>query len=300
MSQFIVTGKITPSISDADRLGLTLFFAVTIHAIVILGISFSGELFNPKDPIQTMEITLVQSRSDTLPDDPQYLAQANQKGSGNTEDVKRPQATRNEAIKTAHQTQGTAPEDSIPVPQQQKKREQKQREVMLANTAKTSITSQKQTPQDDSKKPNIRTLMSNALQIAAASAEVDEFRMVNKSKLKSKFITASTSESIYAAYQDSWRQKVERIGRINYPEEARKRKLSGKLTMTVAIKPNGTVKEISIDRSSGNKLLDDGARRIVRLASPYAPFPENIRRETDLLYITRTWVFQEGQGLYTK
>jgi len=301
MSQDILTGQITPSITAGDRLGLTLFFAVTIHAIVILGIGFGNELFNPKDPVQTMEITLVQSRSETTPDeDPQYLAQANQQGSGSTEDVKRPQALRNEAVKTPHQTKGTAPENSIPIEQQQKRIEQKQREVMLAEKTKTSITSRKQTPQEDSVKPNVSNMMSRAFQLAAASAEVDELRMANKTKKRTKFITASTSEFKYASYQDAWRQKVERIGRINYPEEARKRKLSGRLTMTVTIKPNGTVREISIDRSSGNKLLDDAARRIVRLASPFAPFPENIRRETDLLYITRTWIFQEGNSLYTK
>ena len=301
MSQLLLTGQATPNISAGDRLGLTLFFAVTIHAIVILGISFGTDLLNQKDPVQTMEITLVQSRSETAPDeDPQYLAQASQQGSGNTEAVKRPQALRNEAVKTPHQTQGTAPENSLPVEQQQKRLEQKQREVMLADKSKTSIASRKQTPREDSKKPNVTNMMSRAFQMAAASAEVDEYRLANKSKKRTKFVTASTREFKYASYQDAWRQKVERIGRINYPEEARKRKLSGRLTMTVAIKPNGTLKEVSIDRSSGNKLLDDSARRIVRLASPFAPFPENIRQETDLLYITRTWIFQEGNSLYTK
>ncbi len=301
MSEFILTNQAAPKITAVDRLGLTLFFAVTIHAIIILGISFSNEIFKNKDPVLTMEITLVQSRSETPPDEnPQYLAQANQQGSGNTDDVKRPQALRNEAIKTPHQTQGTAPKNSIAIKQQQKRIEKKQREVMLADKSKTSIDSRKQTPREDAKKPNVTNLMSRAFQMAAASAEVEEFRMANKSKKRTKYITASTSEFKYAAYQDSWRQKVERIGRINYPEEARKRKLSGKLTMTVVLKPNGTLKEVSIDRPSGNRLLDDAAKRIVRLASPYAPFPENIRRETDLLYITRTWIFQDGNSLYSR
>ncbi len=301
MSDLILTGQTTPNITAIDRLGLTLFFAVTIHAIIILGISFSNELFTQKDPVQTMEITLVQARSETPPDEnPQYLAQANQQGSGNTDDVKRPQALRNEAIKTPHQTQGTAPDNVIPIKQQQKRIEQKQREVMLADKAKTTIKSRKQTPREDTKKPNVSNLISNAFQIAAASAEVEQHRMANKSKKRTKYITASTSEFKYAAYQDAWRQKVERIGRLNYPEEARKRKLSGKLTMTVVLKPNGTLKNVSIDRPSGNRLLDDAAKRIVRLASPYAPFPEDIRRETDLLYITRTWIFQDGNSLYSK
>ena len=301
MSQFTLSEQAAPPITAIDRLGLTLFFAITIHAIIILGISFSSELFNQKDSVQTMEITLVQSRSETPPDEePQYLAQANQQGSGNTNNIKRPQALRNETIKTPHQTQGNAPDNVLPVEQQQKRIEQKQREVMLAQQAKKTISSKKQTPREDSKKPNISNMMSKAFQIAAASAELDELRVANKNKQKTKFITASTREFKYATYQEAWRQKVERIGRINYPEEARKRKLSGQLTMTVAIKANGTLKEVSIDRSSGNRLLDDAAKRIVRLASPYAPFPEDIARETDLLYITRTWIFQDGNSLYSK
>jgi len=301
MSDLTLTGHPVPQITATDRLGLTLFFAVSIHAIIILGITFGSELLNQKDPVQTMEITLVQSRSETEPDkDAQFLAQATQQGSGSPDDAKRSQAPRQESIKTTHQTQGTAPENSIPIEQQQKRIEQRQREVLTADNANSKTTSQKQTPKENSKKPKAINLISRALQTAAASAEVDYRNLANKNKLKKKFITASTKEFKYAAYQEAWRQKVERIGRINYPEEARKRKLSGNLTLTVVLRPNGTVKELTVDRSSGNRLLDDAARRIVRLAAPYAPFPENIRAETDLLYITRTWIFQRGNSLYAK
>jgi len=301
MSDITLNGHPAPQITASDRLGLTLFLAVTIHAIIILGITFGTDLLNSKDPVQTMEITLVQSRSETPPDkNAQFLAQANQQGSGNTDDVKRPQAARSESLKTPHQTQGTAPEHSIPVLQQQKPVEQRQRDVMTSTNAQTKITSQKQAPKETQKRLNASSLIAQSLQIASASAEVEYRKLANQNKTKKKFITASTREFKYAAYQDSWRQKVERIGRINYPEEARKRNLSGDLTLTVILRANGTVKDVTIDRSSGNRLLDDAARRIVRLASPYAPFPENIRAETDLLYITRTWIFQRGNTLYTK
>jgi len=301
MSEFALNSHTAPQITATDRLGLTLFFAVTIHAIIILGITFGSELLNTKDPVQTMEITLVQSRSETVPDeDAQFLAQATQQGGGSTVEAKRPQAARSESIKTPHQTQGTAPEHSIPILQKQKRIEQRQREVMTADNNQSKISSQKQTPKENSKNPSASSLIARSLQIASASAEIEYQELANKNKTKKKFITASTREFKYAAYQDAWRQKVERIGRINYPEEARKRNLSGDLTLTVVLRPNGTVKDLSIDRSSGNRLLDDAALRIVRLAAPYAPFPENIRAETDLLYITRTWIFQRGNTLYTK
>jgi len=301
MSDMVLNRHPQPQITPSDRLGLTLFFAVTIHAIIILGITFGSELLNTEEPVQTMEITLVQSRSETTPNkDAQFLAQATQQGSGNTEDVKQPQAARKEAVKTPHQTQGTAPEHSIPILQQRERIEQRKREVMTTTNGQNKIASQKQTPKENRKKLNASSLIAQSLQIASASAEVEYRKLANQNKTKKKFITASTREFKYAAYQDAWRQKVERIGRINYPEEARKRNLSGDLTLTVVLRPNGTVKELTIDRSSGNKLLDDAAKRIVRLASPYAPFPENIRAETDLLYITRTWIFQRGNTLYTK
>jgi len=290
-----------PRITPVDRLGLTIFLAIAIHAIIILGITFGSDLLTPSNPVHTMEITLVQSRSDTPPDEEaQYLAQATQKGSGNTDDVKRPAAQRTEAIKTPHQTQGTAPENSVPTPPQQARPQQRQREVLTNSVSKVTTPSEKQTPLDIRTQPRASTLIANALQIASASAELEAARISNKSKERSKFINAATRENKYAAYMDAWRSKVERIGRINYPEEARLRKLSGNLMLTVVLRPDGTVKAIDVDRSSGNKLLDDSARRIVRLAAPYAPFPEKIRAETDLLHITRTWIFQDGNSLSTR
>ena len=90
---------------------------------------------------------------------------------------------------------------------------------------------------------------------------------------------------------EAWRAKVERVGNLNYPEEARRRKLAGQLVLDVALNPDGKINQITIRRSSGHKVLDDAAIRIVELAAPYAPFPEEIRAETDVLHITRTWQF---------
>jgi periplasmic protein TonB len=90
---------------------------------------------------------------------------------------------------------------------------------------------------------------------------------------------------------EAWRAKVERIGNINYPDEARRRRLSGSLLLDVALNPDGSVQEITVRRSSGHKVLDDAAIRIVELASPFAPFPPDIRGEVDVLHVTRTWKF---------
>ena len=95
---------------------------------------------------------------------------------------------------------------------------------------------------------------------------------------------------------EAWRAKVERVGNLNYPEEARRRNISGQLVLDVALNPDGKINQITIRRSSGYKVLDDAAIRIVELAAPYSPFPEAIRAETDVLHITRTWQFLDQRG----
>ena len=287
----------TPTITAFDRLGLTLFFAVVLHALIILGITFSTELMKKPDLVQTMEITLVQSKSDNAPDEAQFLAQANQQGSGNTPDSDQPVAPRQQQIATPHKNVGTAPESSPAVMPREQTPQTRKQAVMSVDQASKQSTARQQSARQQNKTPSASQLIARSMQIASASAEYEQQKLANKKQKRNKFITASTREFKYASYQDAWRQKVERIGRINYPEEARRRKLTGKLVLTVVLNPNGTIHNIGMDRSSGNRVLDDAAKRIVRLAAPYAPFPDNIRAETDLLHITRTWIFQSGNRL---
>jgi periplasmic protein TonB len=114
---------------------------------------------------------------------------------------------------------------------------------------------------------------------------------------KKRFVGARAEEYRFARYVEDWRLKVERIGNLNYPEAARVKKLYGSLLLTVGIRSDGTVESIMVDRPSGDKILDVAAQKIVELGSPYAPFPLDIRRDTDILYITRTWTFGPGDSL---
>ncbi len=147
------------------------------------------------------------------------------------------------------------------------------------------------TPEPKPENPSAEELMSRSLAMASLSAEIDRRLEAKAKRPRKDFISASTREYKYAAYMEAWRAKVERIGNLNYPEEARRKKISGTLRMTVALNADGTIHEISLDKSSGRKVLDDAAIRIVRLAAPFAPFPENISKDVDILYITRTWKF---------
>ncbi|MEM7406661.1 MAG: TonB family protein, partial [Pseudomonadota bacterium] len=138
---------------------------------------------------------------------------------------------------------------------------------------------------------NASRLVSRSIAMASLSAEVDRKLNAYAQRPRSKWVSASTREVKYAAYMEAWRAKVERIGNMNYPDEARRKRLSGKLVLHAAINKDGSLKSVKIRRSSGQRVLDDAALRIVRLASPYAPFPDSFRDEIDVLHIERTWRF---------
>jgi protein TonB len=116
-------------------------------------------------------------------------------------------------------------------------------------------------------------------------------------KKRRKTINASTQEYVYANYLESWRRKVERIGNLNYPEEAKEKRLFGSLLLHAAVRADGSLESVRVLRSSGHAVLDQAAVRIVELSAPFAPFPENIRANHDVLDIVRTWQFLREQKL---
>jgi protein TonB len=139
--------------------------------------------------------------------------------------------------------------------------------------------------------PTAQQLITRSFAMASLHAELQQKLQMKAKRPRTKFVSATTQEYKYAAYMEAWRVKVERIGNLNYPDEARKKKLSGALLLDVSLKPDGSVLEIIVRRSSGHRVLDDAAVRIVELAGPFAPFPDEIRREVDILHVTRTWKF---------
>lgn len=138
---------------------------------------------------------------------------------------------------------------------------------------------------------------SRSLEIAKLTAQLDEKTTAYAMRPRRKAINASTREYKYASYLEAWRRKVERIGNLNYPDEAKRRKLYGNLILHVAVKADGTIQSIRVLRSSGYDVLDEAAVRIVELAAPFAPFPPDIRAEADILDITRTWQFLNSNRL---
>jgi protein TonB len=147
--------------------------------------------------------------------------------------------------------------------------------------------------------PTGRDLADLSLAAMRLQAQVDKQLEDYQKRPRKKFIGARAAEYRFAQYEEDWRAKVERVGTLNYPAEARG-KYYGSLRLTVTLRPDGTVDTIELDRSSGLKVLDAAAYKIVKMATPFAAFPPDIRRDTDLLVITRTWFFGQGDKIWTE
>ncbi len=285
-----------PAISPGDRLSFTTFLAVMLHAMIILGVTFT--VITDKPSTHTMEITLAQHRSVNRPDKADFLAQFNQMGSGTLEDKALTTTTTRAEFHDTVIRQASPREQPRTAPEVV----QKQHRV-IATTArteqKTTRDEQRQDPvPDHPPEARRKSLLQRSLEIASLEARLDRQRQIYAKRPRIKRLTSlSTASSADAFYLNSWRRKIESIGNLNYPEEARRRKLYGSLRLMVAILPDGSLKEVELLETSGQKVLDDAAVRIVRLAAPFAPFPDELRQTTDVLEIIRTWQFRKNNSL---
>lgn len=271
--------------APADRLAVTLFIALVVHAVLILGVTFNPEEHDRKDEQPTLEITVVQKPSRPV-EDADYLAAASQEGAGNTrEKVKPQQETRQSSPPPA-----SSPVEPEPVVSQV---------ITTPDARKPAPRPAEQTPTEP-RPPTAAELMDRSLEMLSLNREINQSLQAYSSRERKTFISASTREFKYASYMNDWVAKVERVGDLNYPDEARRRGISGSLRVEVSLNTDGTVRSAVITRPSGHKILDDAALRIVRLAAPYAPFPANIREDTDVLVITRTWEFTSGNRLSSR
>ena len=296
-----IAQPIPVSVSTGDRFSLTVFFALAMHAIIILGVSFNLVDEIDPDSLSTMEITLVHNRADEEPDDADYLAQANQLGGGNVEDKVRDSSPFSNTTPT--QEQGIAPtsvRDLAPPPVPVK---QAQEELMTADKSRLQEASQPQHDPLPIPPENVTAaqLFERSQEISRLSAKIEQIKKSYAVTPRQTYVRgANAREFRFASYMDAWRTKVERLGNLNYPEEAVRRGISGALLMDVAINPDGSLHSVRVLRTSGHKVLDDAAVRIVKLAAPYPPLSEDILQDTDILHIPRVWQFESGGGLMTR
>ncbi|MET0088970.1 MAG: energy transducer TonB [Candidatus Thiodiazotropha sp.] len=280
--------------NSTDMLGVGLFIATSLHAFAILGIAFK-----PTDPVkpefhqQSLEVMVVRRLAEPPKPDEKadFLAQTSQTGGGEETERVKPQI--------AEAPLPVAP--AQPQPQEHQPVEQPRTPTLTAETAEQQVPIQPAAEIPPPPLPSARQLLaSKNLEIARLTAELERKTQAYARMPKRKSISASTKEYKYASYLDAWRRKVERIGNLNYPDQARRDKLYGNLVLHVAVKSDGSVEQIRVLHSSGHQLLDDAAVRIVRLAAPFSPFPNEIREETDILDITRTWQFLRSGQLFSE
>jgi len=296
-------GSISRWHSD-ERLGLALLVALALHAFLLLGVSF--ELHRPSSEERrqrSLEILVVHKPRQAEPvERADFLAQASQRGSGNQEDKARPKTA--ELAQPRTPPPARPPPPAAPTPSPPRPAPPAKTVIATKRTEQPKASDRQPPPRPQAPAvkplPNLSQLLASSRQeIARVAAELDRKTELHAKRPRRKHISASTQEYKYSAYLEAWRRKVERIGNLNYPDEAKRRKLYGNLVLSVALRPDGSVEEIRLTRSSGHALLDDAAIRIVRLAAPFSPFPKEIREETDILEITRTWQFLSNNQLFS-
>lgn len=286
-----------PSVRQSQRDNLMPFLlaAVVLHAFFIRAVGFSLPEPSQDESLPALEVTLAQYYSDKTPDQADFVGQANQEGSGDADQANAPRTTEEaqfpdptpKEVASAEQTPPpVAPAAADPV-------------VSTRAPAKTQVAPAEAKKPEDAPPPQplpTAGLLERSLEIASLSAQLDAERKLWAKRPRHKNLSSATIRSAAdAAYLDQWRRRVERIGNLNYPGEARSNRIYGELMLSVRLYKDGTIKEVNVEQSSGQRILDEAARRIVHLAAPFAPLPQELG--VDELTIVRTWRFEPGDRL---
>lgn len=304
----------------ADRFGLNLFLAIALHGFLILAISFN--LPQSVKPQHTLDITLAYQPTEQTPDDADFFAQENQLGSGDSEEMLDPSVTEESLLEDEEiREQAPIPQpvaEPIPEPQPEPTPPEPVPEAVVqpepappappapTETPAAVVTQApavQQAPVQQQRQPEASppptsgpsgSLLARSMEIASIQAQLSAQQQDQSRKPRVRRLTSSPSTMAHddAIYLDNWRRRIESVGNMNYPEEARRNNINGSLRLLVAIMPDGSVAEIDVLQSSGHAVLDNAAIRIVQMASPFQPFTNEMRRSTDRLEIIRTWKFE--------
>ena len=268
--------------------------SLLVH-FILLSVHFAFPDFSRAFTHQALEIILINSKSEQRPSHAQAKAQANLDGGGNTDENRR---AKTPLPSTEKQQNG----DELEQLQKKVRTLEKQQQSLLTQAKSKDLRPVDKGSKEDSPVapiPSGLDLAETARAMARLEGEINKSVEEYNKRPRKKFIGARTEEYRFAQYIEDWRSKIEKIGTLNYPDAARG-KLYGSLILTVSINADGSVSRVDINRSSGYKVLDDAARRIIQLGAPYSPFPPGIRQDTDIIEITRTWYFTQGDQLSAK
>ncbi len=278
-----------------ERFGFTIFLSVCFHAIVILGVSFTylGKLNNNN----ALEVTFAQHHSILTPDDVRFVTRESQNDDRAIDEASVP----SKPFKSDFNN--NLIQKVLPVPGMvdiANEVEMQNIAIFSTSAGKDKTNQQLEVLEPKKQQPASEESTSKELSVVIRSLQEQlniRRQAYDKRPRRYTISSASTKKSHDALYLDNWRRRIETIGNINYPKEARREQIYGSLRLLVALLPNGEVKRIRVMKSSQHKVLDQAAIEIVELAAPFQPFPQAMRDEVDILEIIRTWHFHEGNAL---
>ncbi len=280
-----------PQVGESERLSATVMLSILLHALIVFGIGFTIE--DPAPLTSTLDVIQSQVHTPLTPAQADFLAQANNQGGGDREHSSRPGAPQTGVIPQPNN--GIAPR---PLHAQSPAASPPQDARTLASNHGTTVLNQPQ-PQPETTTSNLplgREKIDHDIEMARLAAEVQLRSQEYAKRPKRKFVSASTKEYVWATYLRGWVDRVQRIGNLNYPDEARRRHIGGVVVISVGVRRDGSVESIRIIRSSRIPILDDAAIRIVKLSAPFEPLPST-PEDPDILHVTRTWQFLPGGDL---
>lgn len=281
-----------PPVNANDRLGMTLFFAILFHGILILGVTFISSPAAKQKTLPSLDVILINTSNKSEVEKAEYLAQVSQDGGGTSENKVRP--TDMFSAPTLSQKPGIALQQSVTLKPRIK---QDKKDLRLTQKkSKHKIQTQKENKNKDAKQKITETRKHNKMPARLVEELSLTFQEYSQ-KPKEKFINSRTKEYVAATYMRNWIDKIERLGNADYPDQAIRNKLSGTLILDVVINANGSLHKIDLRRSSGHQILDDAAKRIVKMASPFHPFPKKLQAQADIIHITRSWEFLSSNEL---
>lgn len=283
--------KLTLSVAAGNRLVSTVFAVALIHGLVVLGVTFAPE--DEQDGgNQSVEVVMLMDPEETeyRPDEAEYLAQVSQMGSGTTEKTVRAtsgelQPFASEGVEKGNDmrdNQADRPPSQDPA-LSSRARDEAQRQVdPEANL-------------DPADQQRVAMQMTRSNELALAQLERSRNPEISGKTKREMFVAVNTRQSDVAEYLAKWKQKIERLGTLNFPAEALSGHPTGNPTLEVALRADGSLEEIIILRSSGHKEIDRAAMRILRLAAPFERFPEQLRTHYDVLRFVYEWQFLDGK-----
>lgn len=279
--------------TSKDRLSSTLFLAGLFHGVILLGVTFTADSLAPETEATSLEVVLITRDYEDLaaPDESRLLAQQNMVGAGNTD----AQMMLQTAITQTLDDGLVGPEQAgVRNPRRRGSDEPAQRPTIVAR----SIASALAIPEHQAENSLVTELQQKTLPGTSNAIEIinkpETETLISDYQPRELIISANTREARIAAYLGQWKNKIERVGTLNYPKIVQAKGLIRYPTLEVAINARGELEEIVILNSSGEQTLDRAAMNIVNMAAPFDPFPDFLRTEYDVLRFAYEWRFTEG------